>query len=115
MVAETVPKSRRDRSSLTSVAGPVCGPLGYDAILDRGCGEPGWAIDLCGSVAVFTILPGLTDQQMEERRRITDAGSRTLKAADFILSLLSLTGIFRRLGANRLGAAGVLSTASKGL
>ena len=48
---------------------------------------------------------------MEERKRITDAELRTLKAAAFILSLLSLTGIFRRSGANRLGAAGVLSTA----
>ena len=66
MVAETVPsESRRDRSSLTSVAGPICSPLGCDAILDRGCGEPGRAIDLNGSVAVFAILPGLTDQQME--------------------------------------------------
>ena len=48
---------------------------------------------------------------MEERKRITDAELRTLKAAAVILSLLSLTGIFRRSGANRLVAAGVLSTA----
>ena len=101
----------------TSRVGPVCSPRGYDAILDRGCGEPGRAIDLNGSVAVFTILPGLTDQQMEERKRITDAELRTLKAAAFILSLLSLTGILRRSGANRLGAAEVLSTTfrAKGL
>ena len=75
--AEIRGESRWDRSSLTSVAGPVCGPLGYDAILDRGCGEPGRAIDLNGSVAVFAILPGLKDRQMEipetdRRRRIED-------------------------------------------
>ena len=66
MGAETVPSEwRRDRSALTAVAGPICSPLGCDAILDRGCGEPGRAIDLNGSVAVFAILPGLTGQQME--------------------------------------------------
>jgi hypothetical protein len=81
MVAQTVPsESRRDRSSLTSVAGAICSPLGYDANLNRGCGEPGQAIDLNGSVAVFTILPGLTDQQMEgaetdHRRWIEDPES----------------------------------------
>jgi hypothetical protein len=78
MVAETVPsESRRDRSALTSVAGPICSPLGCDAILDRGCGEPGRAIDLNGSVAVFAILPGLTDQLMEGAETITDAELRT--------------------------------------
>jgi hypothetical protein len=35
---------------------------------------------------------------------------RTLKAAAAILSPLTLTGIFRRSGTNRLGAAEVLST-----
>jgi hypothetical protein len=44
-------------------------------------------------------------------KRITDAELRTLKAAAVILSLLTLTGILRRSGANRLGAAEVLSTA----
>ena len=34
---------------------------------------------------------------------------RTLKAAAVILSLLTLTGVLRRSGANRLGAAEVLS------
>ena len=47
---------------------------------------------------------------MEDRKLITDAELRTLKAAALILSLLTLTGILRRSGANRLGAAEVLST-----
>ena len=45
-----------------------------------------------------------------DRKRITDAELRTLKAAAVILSLPTLTGILRRSGANRLGAAEVLST-----
>ena len=111
MVAETVPsESRRDRSALTSVAGPICSPLGCDAILDRGCGEPGRAIDLNSSVAV--LHPSrLTDEQRKDRKRITDAELRTLKAAAAILSPLTLTGILRRSGTNTLGAAEVLSTA----
>jgi hypothetical protein len=91
------------------VAGPICSPPGYDAILDRGYGEPTRAVDLNGSVAGH--YPSrLTDEQMEGLERITDAELRTLKAAAFILSLLTLTGIFRRSGTNRLGAAKVLST-----
>ena len=44
-------------------------------------------------------------------KRITDAELRTAKAAALILSPLTLTDILRRSGANRLGAAEVLSTA----
>ena len=44
------------------------------------------------------------------RKRITDAELRALKAAAVILSLLTLTGILRRSGTNRLGAAEVLPT-----
>jgi hypothetical protein len=108
MVAETVPsESRRDRSALTSVAGPICSPPGYDAILDRGYGEPTRAVDLNGSGAGH-YPTRLTDEQMEgletdHRRRIEDPES-------CCLSLLTLTGIFRRSGTNRLGAAKVLST-----
>ena len=47
----------------------------------------------------------------KDRKRITDAELRTLRAAAAILSLLTLTGILRRSGTNRLGAAEVLSTA----
>ena len=90
----------------TSRVGPVCSPRDYDAYLDRGCGEPGRAVDLNSSVAVFTILPGPTDTQMEGKL-IADAELRTLKAAAVILSLL--TGIWRGSGANRLGAAEILS------
>jgi hypothetical protein len=44
------------------------------------------------------------------RKRITDAELRALKAAAVILSLLTLTGSFRRSGASRLVAVEVLST-----
>ena len=111
MVAETVPnESRRDWSSLTSGAGPICSPPGYDAILDRGYGEPTRAVDLNGSVAVH--YPSrLTDEQMEgletdHRRRIEDPESCCLHpfAADPDRHLAAF-------GTNRLGAAEVLSTA----
>ena len=58
----------------------------------------------------FTILPGLTDEQTEGPETDHRRELRTLKAAAIILSLLTLTGILRRSGTNRLGAAEVLST-----
>jgi hypothetical protein len=47
----------------------------------------------------------------KDRKRITDAELRTLRAAATIPSLLTLTGISRLSGTNRLGAAEVLLTA----